>query len=95
MPGPIVIDGQVKTLKLDYEKQHVPGSNITNGNYKPYHETDGKTSSLGKLNLTRTFIAIFMTSCQVPGLAMSVQGTIIVGSINSKHNYCKERILRK
>ena len=32
MPGPIVIAGQVETFKLDYEKQHVFGSIITNGN---------------------------------------------------------------
>ena len=32
MPGPIAIAEQMETLKLDYEKQHVLGSIITNGN---------------------------------------------------------------
>ena len=65
------------------------------GKQKPCRETNDKTSSSGKMNRTMTFIIISTISCPMPGSAISVRGTIIASSTNSRNDYHKERIFRK
>ena len=50
-----------------------------------------KARPWGKLNLTTIFLIISTTSSQMPGSAISIQGMVIVSSINLGNDYCKEK----
>ena len=67
----------METIKPDCEKQRVLGSILINRQMETLSRINGKTLSLGELNLTTMFRTTSTTNCQVPGLAMLVRERLL------------------